>query len=320
MVTEKPPVYENETIVIEFEGNCEDVVGNKKTEEKFRQEFAREVTEKLGVSETAIVVKDIVCGSIRVTFTISGTSGKANVSQVLKNLVDNGNISVTVDNKTFRASKLEVVRPTAPSTLAPTTEGKKSEIAFILYIAFGALMAFIFIVGFIVLVVRCRKDRREGSFAFPSDLNYELRRFHGIPHLSKNYSRVDYYGEPVEKDAAAADPDADDEFQAGAGGDPYDVRAPTGGRAVASNRSDAKEENFNVGAMGMPEWKNLPKLSVKEVAVAEPSEGIPKSSGSVGSRQLLLDDESPQEDLRHAYENPVVTFGDGPTDVEKEDS
>lgn len=319
MVTEKPPVYENETIVIEFEGNCGDVVGNKETEKKFQQEFVREVAEKLGIPEEAIAVNDIVCGSIRVTFTISGTSGKANVSQLLKKLVDNGNISVTVDNKTFRASKLEVVRPATPSTLAPTTEGKKSEIAFILYITFGALMALIFIVGFIVLVARCRRDRREGSFFLPSDANYELRRFQGVPRASSQYSRMNYYGEPVEQDAAAPDPNADDEFQAEAGAYPYDV-ASTGGRVAASNRSDAKEEKFNVGAMGMPEWKNLPKLSVKEITVAEPSEDIPKSSGSVGSRQLLLDNESPQEESRHAYDNPVLTFGDGPTGVDKEDS
>ena len=145
MVTEKPPVYENETIVIEFEGDCEDVV-SKGTKMKFQQELVRVVGEKLGILENAVVVNDIACGSIRVTFTISGKSGKANVSQVLKKLVDNGNISVTVNGKTFTASKLEVGWPTTPSTLAPITEGKKSEIAFILYITFGALMAFILIV------------------------------------------------------------------------------------------------------------------------------------------------------------------------------
>ena len=319
MVTETPPVYENETIVIEFEGGCEGVVSNKETKMKFQQELVLVVVEKLGIPENAVVVNDIACGSIRVTFTIRGTSGKANVSQVLMKLVDNGNISVTVDGKTFKASKLEVVRPTTPSTLAPTTEGKKSEIAFILYITFGALMAFIFIVGFIVLVVRCRRDRREGNFFLPSDAHYELSRFQGIPHASSNYSRVNYYGEPVEKDAATADPDADDEFQAGVGAYPYDV-VPKGGDAVASNRSDAEEEKFNVGAMGMPEWKNLPKLSVKEITVAISSEDIPKSSGSVGSRQLLLDHESPQEDSRHAYDNPVLTFGDGAAGLDKEDS
>ena len=318
MVTEQP-VYENETIVIEFDGNCDDVVGNVEMEDKFEQEFVSEVAGKLGIPEKAIAVTDIACGPIRVTFTlITGTSGKANVSHVLKKLVDNGNISVTVDNKTFRASKLEVVQPTTPSSLGPTTEGKKNEIAFILYITFGALMAFIFIVGFVVLVVRCRRDRREGSFHLNN--HYELGRFHGIPRANTNYDRVDFYGEPVEMDAAAANPEADDEFQAGAGVYPYDV-SPTGGRAAASNCSDVsdvKEEKFNVDAMGMPEWKNLPKLSVKEITVAEPSEDIPKSSGSVGSRQLLMDDEP--KDAGHAYDNPVLTFGDAPTGLDKEDS
>jgi len=317
-VVTQQPVYENETIVIEFDGNCNHVVGNVDRENKFEQEFVSEVAGKLDIPEKAIAVTDIACGSIRVTFTlITGTSGKANVSHVLKKLVDNGNISVTVENKTYRASNLEVVRPTTPSTLAPTTEGKKNEIAFILYITFGALMACIFIVGFVVLVVRCRRDRQEGSFHLNSHTSYELGRFHGIPRANTSYDRVDFYGEPVEMDAAVANPEVDDEFQAEGGVYPYDV-SPTGGRAAASNCSVVKEEKFNVDAMGMPEWKNLPKLSAKEITVAESSEDIPKSSGSVGSRHLLMDDEP--KDSGHAYDNPVLTFGDGPTGLDKEDS
>lgn len=35
VVIEKLFVYENEIIIIEFEGNCEDVVGNKEMKMKF---------------------------------------------------------------------------------------------------------------------------------------------------------------------------------------------------------------------------------------------------------------------------------------------
>ncbi|KAL9973086.1 hypothetical protein ACROYT_G019498 [Oculina patagonica] len=320
VVTKRPPVYENETIVVEFEGDCNDVVGKEEAEEKFRKEFVTVVATKLGILESTIVVSDVACGSILVTFTITGASGKPNVSQELKKLVENGNIRVTVNNKIFKASKLEVVRPTIRSTVVPTTESK-NEIAFILYITFGALMGFIFIVGIIVLIVRCRRDRREGSFYLTNETNYELRRFQGIPRANSYYSRVNYYGEPVEKDATAADPDAEDEFQAGAGAYPFDLPpANAGGKPRAAANGDSKEEKFNVGTMGLPEWKNLPKLSQKEIAVAEPKEGIPKSSGSVGSRELLLEGESAPEDSRHAYDNPVLTFGDGPTGLDKEDT
>ena len=113
----------NETIVIEFEGNCEDVVNNKETKMKFQQELVLVVVKKLGIPKNAVVVNDIACGSIRVTFTISGTSGKANVSQVLKKLVDNGNISVTVDGKTFTASKLDVC--TANLTIYPSSHHRR---------------------------------------------------------------------------------------------------------------------------------------------------------------------------------------------------
>ena len=263
-----------------------------------------EVAKELNIKQSAIVVSDVSCGSILVTFTITGASGIPSVSQELKKLVENGNISVTVNGKTFKANKLEVVRPTIPSTVVPTTEAK-NEIAFILYITFGGLMAFIFIVGIIVLFVRCRRDRREGSFYLTNETNYELRRFQGIPRANSFYSRVNYYGEPVEKDATAADPDAEDEFQAAAGAYPYNPSpASACGKPIAVASGYSKEEKFNVGTMGMPEWKNLPKLLHEGIAVAEPKEGIPKSSGSVGSRELLLEGESGPADSRHAYDNP----------------
>ena len=318
MVTEQPPVYENETIIMVFEGDCEVITNEKKRKDKFQDAVVKEISGKLRIPERAIFINDVTCGSIQVTFTIYQSSGLANASQVLKKLVDSGNISVTVDGYTFKASKLEVVRPTLPVTLAPTTKAKKNEIAFILYITFGALMGSIFIVGIIVLIVRCRKDRREGSFFLNNDT--ELRRFHGIPRAS-TYSRVNYYGEPVEMDATAADPNAEEEFKAGDGAYSYN-RSPVRGRGKPTGTSygDAQQEDkFNVGAMGMPEWKNLPKLSDQEVTVAESKEGIPKSSGSVGSRELLLDDrESSLADSNHAYDNPVLTFGDGPSGLDKE--
>ena len=308
VVTERPPVYENETVVIVFEGDCNDITNDVKAKERFRNLVVIEVAKDLGVDKSFIHVSDVQCGSILVTVTVIGTSGKANVSQELKNLVKNGNITVKFNGKTYTAKKIEQVQPS--TTQPPTTKPSKNNIPFILYITFGALMALIFIVGIIVLVVRCRKDRRQGGFFLTADTNYELRRFQGIPR-ARNYSRVDYYGDPVELDATAADPDAtSDEFQAQP--DPYNKGSSLD--RVKPVAAASGEEKFNVGTAGLPEWKNLPKLSKSHVARAvSPKKGLQPSSGSVGSRNELLahEGETPQEDSKLSYDNPGVDMEDG---------
>ena len=308
VVTERPPVYENETVVIVFEGDCNDITNDVKAKEFFRNSVAVEVANDLGVDKSFIHVSDVQCGSILVTVTVIGTSGKANVSQELTNLVKNGNITVKFNGKTYTAKKIEQVQPS--TTQPPTTKPSKNNIPFILYITFGALMALIFIVGIIVLVVRCRKDRRQSGFFLTADTNYELRRFQGIPR-ARNYSRVNYYGDPVELDATAADPDAtSDEFQAQP--DPYNKGSSLD--RVKPVAAASGEEKFNVGTAGLPEWKNLQKLSKSEVARAiSPKKGLQPSSGSVGSRNELLahEGETPQEDSKLSYDNPGVVMEDG---------
>ena len=308
VVTERPPVYENETVVIVFEGDCNDITNNVNAKESFRNLVVTEVAKDLGVDKSFIHVSDVQCGSILVTVTVIGTSGKANVSQELKNLVKNGNITVKFQGKTYTAKKIEQIQPS--TTQPPTTKPSKNNIPFILYITFGALMALIFIVGIIVLVVRCRKDRRQGGFFLTADTNYELRRFQGIPR-ARNYSRVNYYGDPVELDATAADPDAtSDEFQAQP--DPYNKGSSLD--RVKPVAAASGEEKFNVGTAGLPEWKTLPKLSKSQVARAvSPKKDLQPSSGSVGSRNELLahEGETPQEDSKLSYDNPGVVMEDG---------
>lgn len=320
-MTEQPPVYKNETVVIVFDGDCNYLKSNSERENEFRKAVREKVSSKLSIPRSEIVVGDVVCGSIRVPITFYQSSGLRNVTQVLKKIVDSGNFSLTVRGKTFKASKLEVVRPTSPVTQAPTTEAKTNKIVFYLYVGFGILMAFVFCIGVCVFVVRCRKDRRAGSFFLTNDTNYELRRFHGIPRAS-SYSRMNYYGEPVEIDATTADPNAEDEFEAGAGAYSYN-RSPARGRGklTGTTNGDAYQgDKFNVGALGMPEW-NLPRLSDKEVTVAESEEDIPRSAGSVGSRQLLIDSpKSSLADSAQAYDNPVLTFGDCQPRLGKEEN
>lgn len=263
-------------------------MGNAKVEVQFKEQFVREVATKLGIERSYIEVTNVECGSIKVTFTVAGASGKKNVSQELKSLVEKGEIKVTVKGKTYKAKSIEVVQPT--TTQVPTTKAPKNEIAFILYITFGSLMAVIFILGIVFLIVRCRKDRREGSFLLSPSANYELSRFQGIPG-GRKYSKVIHYGEPVEHDAAAADPNAPDEFQAQTDSYPYHQGSSLDRvKPIAAANSD---EKFNVAAMGLPEWKDLPKLHKSQVTrVVDTMQDLPQSSGSVGSRNQLLGDDS----------------------------
>ncbi|XP_068702243.1 streptococcal hemagglutinin-like [Montipora foliosa] len=329
VTTEPPPVYKNETMTIEFMGDCRDIEGN---EDDFKEAFKNEISEKLGISEASIRGIDINCGSILVTFTITAASGKANISQSLKQFVDSGNITVKVMGKSYTAISLKVILPST-SSAAPLTTAKapaKKNIKLILYITFGVVIGCIFVVGIVGLVVRYRSDRRAGAFFLTNEsTNYELRRFHGIPR-AKNYFKVNYYGEPVELDATASDPNLSDEFQAQEGDIQYNQGSSLDRvKPIAAANSDDK---FNVGAMGLPEWKNLPKLSKSEVAVtADTKHGNSKSLGADGSKTHLLPGETPlldnpivtfgdvasglekEEDLDHAYDNPVATIEDGPS-------
>ena len=316
-------------MTIEFEGKCTDILGN---EDVFKEAFKNEISEKLGIIKAYIRGIHINCGSILVTFTITAASGKANISQSLKQFVDSGNITVKVMGTSYAAISLKVILPST-SSAAPLTTAKvpaKKDIKLILYITFGVVIGCIFIVGIVGLVVRYRSDRRAGAFFLTNEsTSYELRRFHGIPR-AKNYFKVNYYGEPVELDATATDPNLSDEFQAHEGDIQYNQGSSLDRvKPIAAANSDDK---FNVGAMGLPEWKNLPKLSKSEVAVtADTKHGNSKSLGADGSKTRLLPGESPlldnpivtfgdvasglekKEDLDHAYDNPVATIEDGPS-------
>lgn len=303
---------------MECEGNCKEVLNNPRIKQEFQKGFRREVANKLLINQSYVSVDSIECGSIIVVFTVAGASGKPNVSHVLKEFVDSGNFKVEVNNQTYAAYKIELVRPTLPPSQAPTTKAPKNRITLILYITFGGVMGLIFIVGVIVMVLRCRRDRHERHFSLHVEPNVELRRFPGIPRAA-NYSRMNYYGDPVELDATAPDPDAPDEFQAREGGYPHNhSSSPDRAQAIATSDND---DNFNVGTMGLPEWKNLPKLSKSEVTVAGgPKQNILKASGLVGSRQHLLDGYNSQEDAQRASDKPTITFSGASGFDEEQDS
>lgn len=308
--TEPPLVYRNETITVKFDENCEVIVG-KNNEEQFKVAFKDEVSKKLKIEKSFITVNDITCGSILVTFTVTTATKDTTVAESLDRVIKSGGLTVSALGKNFKATSFQVGHPTTAGIPVTTTKTPtENNTKLILYITFSVVIGVIFIVGIVGLIVRYRRDQQRGGFFLTNaSTNYELRRFHGVPR-SKNYSKVNYYGEPVELDATAADPNAPDEFQAQQSDFQYDQGSSLDRVKPIAESNDDK---FNVGTMGLPEWKNLPRLSKAEVAVTDDSKsGTASMSMDEGKTQLLHDESS-------SLGNPIVTFGDGAAGLEKKD-
>lgn len=309
--TKPPPVYRNETITVEFDGECQGIVGDESAWNEFAAAFEEEISRELKIERSFIAVNDITCGSILVTFTVTTATGKASVAKSLEPVIKSGNITVSVRGKDFTATNVQVGYPTTaeiPVTTTKTPTDNNTKL--ILYITFSVVIGVIFIVGIVGLIVRYRRDQQRGGFFLTNaSTNYELRRFHGVPR-SKNYSKVNYYGEPVELDATAADPNAPDEFQAQQSDFQYDQGSSLDRVKPIAESNDDK---FNVGTMGLPEWKNLPRLSKTEVAVTDDSKSGTASMSMDEGKTQLLHNESP------SLGNPIVTFGDGASGLEKKD-
>ena len=332
--SEPPPVYKNETMTVKFDGDCEVIVGDKIAKEEFKAAFEEEVSIKLNIEKSFIRVNSITCGSILVTFTATtATGGNTTVAESLALVIKSGNITVTALGKDFKAVNVQVVQPTTAEIPVTTTKTPtKNKTKLILYITLSVVIGVILIAGIVGLIVRYRNDQQSGGFFLTNEsTNYELRRFHGLPR-SKNYSKVNYYGEPVELDATATDPNTPDEFQAQQSDFQYNQGSSLDRvKPIAASNNDDK---FNVGTMGLPEWKNLPRLSKAEVAVTDDSKNETSMSMDEGKTQLLRDESTSlanpivtfgdvasglekKEGLVHAYDNPAVAEEDGPPAPEK---
>jgi hypothetical protein len=107
------------------------------------------------------------------------------------------------------------------------------------------------------------------------------------------------YGEPVEVDAARSGV-CDDEYD----GDIVPYAQTSFDPAVGQTNGNANQEEFAMG--NLPEW-NVPKLKSSDIVVSSPSK---KSSGTGKHENEEIDDGTPDNDALHAYDNPVMTFGD----------
>lgn len=244
----------------------------------------------LSISKLQIEIDDVSCGSVEVTLTILKVT--TSTFQTLEKAVKDGKVKVEVDGESYVAK--QVTRPASPTSGSSSSSDRN--LAFWLYVSFGAAMGLLFVVGLAILLVRCRRDRVTKSFTVNSDAELELKRYRGIPRAS--YYRVEMYGDAVEIDAAHTG--IDEEYDGDVvpyvqGGATFSPDEQDSGHA---NNNPGKQSEFGMG--NLPEW-NVPKLKSSDVVVHS-------NTGSSGYTEV-------HDDALNAYDNPVMTFGGSTDDI-----
>lgn len=286
VTTPKPtttPQTETQKYRLTFDGDCEPIVSDINQKEEFMKQLKNKIAETLSIAKEQINIKNVECGSILVTLTI--TKATKDVTDKLKQAVQDNALEVVVVGKHYVASKIEI-NPTSPTSSSSTSSDKT--LAFWLYVCFGAAMGLIFLIGLIIILVRCHRDRVTRTFTLNPSADLELKRYQGIPRAS--YYRVEMYGDPIEVDAANTG--IDEEYDGNVV--PYaqsDVTFRGGKQDSAHGNNNANiQGDFAMG--NLPQW-DVPKLNSSDVVV--------------------------HEDSLHAYDNPVMTFGESTTELNKED-
>ena len=310
------------TFKMSLQGDCGVIESSK---EGFISAFIARAAHLLSIEENSIIVKDVECGSVDVTFIVKDGK-RTNISEVVNEVATDDSLVVNYRGQSFTAKSVEVVEPVKP-TQQPQTK-TKHELSFILYVAFGSLMGVIFLIGCLVLLVRCHRDRNTGGFNLGPDAALELNRFTRIPRAS--YYQVDFYGAAEEIDASRGDT-VEGDFEGGIIPITQSTpsRATNGGASKKGSKRTAGGIGINGGgrkqdefAMGhLPDW-DLPKLAKGEVAVASKEDRITVGT-TFGSKENLIDDQkdgaSSSGDALQAYDNPALSISELEKSPEDED-
>ncbi|XP_031559886.1 mental retardation GTPase activating protein homolog 2-like isoform X2 [Actinia tenebrosa] len=284
---------DDERYIITLEGNCNEVLRYNSRKIKFKKKFKNVIAGIINIPVRDIHIEELKCGSIKVTFVVKNATN-INATKILEKAASDGKIVVPFDGKNYTSSGLVVI-PVPTSSPPKTTPTPSKKFALYLYIAFGSVMGLVFLIGLIVLIVRCRRDRTSGTFILGNDTDVELKRFRGIPRAS--YYRVEMYGEPVEVDAARPGV-CDDEYD----GDIVPYAQTTFNSNSAGHSSSNNNPNKDEFTMGnLPEW-NVPKLKTSDIVV--------RSSGAEQDEDDEEHGGNHNDEALHAYDNPVMTFGD----------
>ena len=195
----------------------------------------------LGISTSRITISSVTCGSIIVYMTIENVNNE-NIFQKLHDAVEKNQLNVT-----YNGTQLAVISVKQISSKEPDDNDNT---ALIIYIVFGSVLGLAFLIGMIVLVVRCRHERSTGMFHIPSEENLELSGFSGT---NKSYRGGNFYGE--------LQPSTNDGVSGGGV-----VNKPD---SMATDFTGDTENGGSFGAGYLPAWKNLPTMDMSEVSLED---------------------------------------------------
>ena len=193
----------------------------------------------LGISTSRITISSVTCGSIIVDVKIEDVNNE-NIFRKLQDAVEKNQLNVT-----YNGTQLAVTSVKQIST-KESDNGDDDNTALIIYIVFGSVLGLAFLIGMVVLVVRCRHERSTGMFHLPSEENLELSGFSGP---NKSYRGGNFYGE--------LQPSTNDGVSGGGV-----VNKPD---SMTNDFTGDTENGGSFAAGYLPAWKNLPTMDMSEV-------------------------------------------------------
>ena len=175
----------------------------------FKVEFIATVTTVLRITNSDVVVNDVICGSVDVIFTVKNARS-INITGVLWMIIKNESFVIYYRGLTFTARHVEgvVEKPFISTTSAPLTsptkdhfstssDWEKKKIRFIIFALVGAVFIALFIFSLVIFSSRfCACCRKSKTFSLQrkrlSPFELELKRFTARRDV---FLRANFYGE-----------------------------------------------------------------------------------------------------------------------------
>jgi hypothetical protein len=275
MVT--PVTPEIVLVRITIDANCSQVQTYQST--AFKDAVRLACSKVLDIPVSRIKISNVTCGSIIVDMKIENVKNE-NIIQKLVNAVNNKTLNISYDGRELPVTSVKEITGDDDDDDSDDDDNT----ALIIYIVFGSVLGLAFLIGIIVLVVYCRRERSTGMFHLPSEENLELS---GFSSHNKSYQGGNFYGDVLPQSTT-------DGFSGG-----------------ITNKSDPTTNDFsedadNGGSFGagyLPAWKNLPTMDMSEVS----REG---NSNEVNDNLLLTYGKTGVEEGKDSEKNNFVASFD----------
>ncbi|XP_068733459.1 uncharacterized protein [Montipora capricornis] len=193
------------TLLVRFKGTCGPITNI----ELFKLRCKTTLAHRLQLSRSDVIVDNVICGSIEVTFAIQITYDR-NVTAELWGMINNSSLIIEYDGKEYRAFDLKIVSKPQPTVsrfstplLKPTTiynttnNNERKKLAFIIFVLFCSIFAALLVFFSVVFLSRfCQKP---GKLSMHRKVPVRERDFE-LRCLSTQTNQilgVNYYGEFV---------------------------------------------------------------------------------------------------------------------------